>query len=86
LAVSKRRIYAAVSENPNNTSLQALQQAAQSWHLAPPAGNDELEPYKGLGFFDVGDAGLFFGRDSYTAELVAYLCDHRLGRDSFPCR
>jgi formylglycine-generating enzyme required for sulfatase activity len=69
-------INAALTENPHNTTLQALQQASQSWHVAPPAGGKE--PYKGLDFFDVGDADLFFGRARLTAELVAYLCDHRL--------
>ena len=38
----------------------------------------EPEPYKGLDFFDVRDADLFFGRDRLTVELVAYLCNHRL--------
>jgi hypothetical protein len=49
-------ITAAVNANPINPELQALQQAAQDWYLAPPAGVEEPEPYKGLDFFDVGDA------------------------------
>jgi Novel STAND NTPase 1/Sulfatase-modifying factor enzyme 1/Effector-associated domain 1 len=70
-------IEAAVAGNPTNPMLQGLQQDTQRWHLAPPAGEKEPEPYKGLDFFDVGDADLFFGRDRLTAELVAYLCDHQ---------
>jgi formylglycine-generating enzyme required for sulfatase activity len=35
-------------------------------------------PYKGLEFFDVGDAAIFFGREQLTAELVARLRHHRL--------
>jgi formylglycine-generating enzyme required for sulfatase activity len=71
-------IDAALAGRPTNTALRALQQAATSWHLAPPEGADEPEPYKGLDPFDEGDADLFFGRDRLTADLVAYLCDHRL--------
>jgi hypothetical protein len=40
-------IDAAVAGNPTNAALQALLQAAQSWHLAPPEGGEEPEPYKG---------------------------------------
>jgi formylglycine-generating enzyme required for sulfatase activity len=71
-------ITAAVNANPTNPKLQTLQQAAESWYLSPPAGGEEPEPYKGLDFFDVGDADRFFGRDRLTAGLVAYLCDHHL--------
>ena len=42
----------------------------------PPAPGEE--PYKGLLYFDVADAELFFGREKLTAELV----DH-LRRNSF---
>ena len=48
------------------------------WRGRPAPDTKETEPYKGLDFFDVRDAGLFFGRDKLTADLVAYLCDHRL--------
>jgi hypothetical protein len=34
-----------VAENPHNIALRGLQQAAQSWHLEPPARGDEPEPY-----------------------------------------
>jgi hypothetical protein len=37
---------------------------------APAAGDS---PYQGLPYFDVGDAGRFFGREQLTAELVAAL-------------
>ncbi|MEZ4735884.1 MAG: SH3 domain-containing protein [Caldilineaceae bacterium] len=35
-----------------------------------------LSPYKGLQFFDTGDAGVFFGREALTAELVTHLRHH----------
>lgn len=41
----------------------------------PPAPGDP--PYKGLAYFDVEDAPLFFGREALTAELVDYLREHR---------
>jgi len=41
----------------------------------PPAPGDP--PYKGLSYFDVEDAAIFFGREALTAELVDYLRDHR---------
>ena len=63
-------IDAAVDGSPLNVALQTLQQAAKSWHLAPPAGAAEPEPYKGLDFFDISDAHLFFGRERLTVELV----------------
>jgi hypothetical protein len=34
-------------------------------------------PYKGLEFFDIADAGSFFGREWLTAELAAHLRQHR---------
>lgn len=36
-----------------------------------------VPPYKGLEFFDLADADLFFGFEQLTAELVAYLHHHR---------
>jgi ABC-type sulfate/molybdate transport systems ATPase subunit len=33
--------------------------------------------YKGLGFFDIADEPLFFGREALTAVLIAYLKEHR---------
>ena len=41
---------------------------------APPEPGDP--PYKGLEFYDVADAPLFFGREKLTAELVAFMRDH----------
>ncbi|MDT8304725.1 MAG: BTAD domain-containing putative transcriptional regulator, partial [Anaerolineae bacterium] len=35
-------------------------------------------PYKGLAFFDVADAGLFFGREKLAARLAGHLLDHAL--------
>ncbi|MEM7539094.1 MAG: WD40 repeat domain-containing protein, partial [Chloroflexota bacterium] len=49
---------------------------------APPDDADESQqvsgppPYKGMTYYDVADADLFFGRESLTQELVAYLEDH----------
>jgi formylglycine-generating enzyme required for sulfatase activity len=46
-----------------------------------PARSDQpapgAEPYQGLDYYDVADAPRFFGREALTAELVAYLRDHR---------
>ncbi len=39
----------------------------------PPAPGEP--PFKGLSFFDEADAGLFFGREALTAQLVAQVCD-----------
>ena len=41
---------------------------------APPEPGDP--PYKGLDFYDVADAPLFFGREQLTAELVAFVRQH----------
>jgi WD40 repeat protein len=40
---------------------------------APPEPGDP--PYKGLAFYDVADAPIFFGREKLTAELVAFVRD-----------
>ncbi len=66
----------ALQEVPDNHKLVALAQDAKAWHIAAPAAA-EASPYKGLEFFDVADAGLFFGREDLTAELVGYLKSHR---------
>ena len=42
---------------------------------AAPAPGDP--PFKGLNYFDVGDADLFFGREELTAELVSNLSHNR---------
>ncbi len=53
-----------------------------SWtELGQPAAPDTLQaagepPYKGLAFFDVGDADQFFGRETLTGELVTHLHHH----------
>lgn len=41
----------------------------------PPAAGEA--PFKGLEFFDVEDADLFFGREALTAKLVAHLRESR---------
>ena len=41
---------------------------------APPAPGDP--PYKGLDFYDVDNAPLFFGREKLTAELVGFVREH----------
>jgi WD40 repeat protein/DNA-binding SARP family transcriptional activator len=48
------------------------------WNLydKPPLPGDP--PYKGLAFFDVKDADLFFGRESLVARLVGNLREHNL--------
>jgi WD40 repeat protein len=43
-------------------------------HVQPAAGE---EPFKGLRYFDVQDAHLFFGREQLTGELVRLLREHR---------
>ena len=70
-------IAGALKQNPGSPDLQALAAAAQTWHLAAPAEPKATPPYQGLAFFDVADADRFFGREALTAELVAYLKDHR---------
>jgi hypothetical protein len=42
--------------------------------VKPPAPGEP--PYKGLRYFDVDDAPIFFGREKVTAELVDYLREH----------
>jgi len=42
------------------------------------AAAEEDPPFKGLQFFDVSDASIFFGREQLTAELVAHLRQHHL--------
>jgi WD40 repeat protein/basic membrane lipoprotein Med (substrate-binding protein (PBP1-ABC) superfamily)/DNA-binding SARP family transcriptional activator len=42
----------------------------------PPAPGEP--PYKGLAYFDQGDAGLFFGRETLTAKLAGHLRQHNL--------
>jgi len=66
----------AVAQNPGNTALQALKRDAADWHLEPAEEGEP--PYQGLQYFDVRDAGRFFGREQLTAELVGYLHHHRL--------
>ena len=48
------------------------------WNLydKPPLPGEP--PYKGLAFFDVNDADLFFGRESLVARLVGNLREHNL--------
>lgn len=69
-------IDAAVADNPTNEELQKLKQAAEGWHLLAPQGAGEPEPYKGLDFFGVDDAILFFGREDLTRDLVNCLKDN----------
>lgn len=69
-------IAGALCQNPDNPGLQSLAAAVQSWHIEAPA-PAAASPYKGLAFYDVADAPLFFGRETLTAELVDYLKDHR---------
>ena len=37
-----------------------------------------IQPYKGLDYYDTGDAGIFFGRAGETARLVTMIHAHRL--------
>jgi hypothetical protein len=46
-------------------------------HIPPTQVLLGKSPYKGLQFFDVDDAGIFFGCERLTAELVAHLRRHR---------
>ena len=68
-------IAGAVKQNSTNPDLQALAAEAKNWRLdkAEPGAS----PYQGLAFFDVKDAGRFFGREALTQDLLAYLKDHR---------
>ncbi len=54
----------------------ALEVAAQPF-VGMPAENDGIVvcPFKGLAFFDVGDADYFYGREQNVAELVFRLAD-----------
>jgi WD40 repeat protein/energy-coupling factor transporter ATP-binding protein EcfA2 len=45
--------------------------------LAPAEAAPVEPPFKGLQFFDVGDADLFFGREQLTAKLVGKLREQR---------
>lgn len=65
----------AVHQNPTNLELIALKTSSLDWQLKRPAAT-EASPYRGLEFYDVNDAPLFFGRDTTTVELVDYLSDH----------
>lgn len=51
-----------------------------AWPLPPFDGEEPpapgASPYKGLIYFNVSDARLFFGRERLTAELAAYLRTH----------
>ena len=49
--------------------LQAARERTES--DAPEAGDAAVCPYKGLASFEAGDAGFFFGRERFVAELVA---------------
>ena len=69
-------VHAACAENPQNPELQSLAESSSSWHIAAPT-PAEAPPYKGLEFYGVADAALFFGREKLIAELVVYLKDHR---------
>ena len=55
-------VQSALQQNPLNPELLALAEAVKSWHIkaAEPA---ESAPYKGLEFYGVADAALFFGRE-----------------------
>lgn len=47
-------------------------------HQVEKAASYEAPPFKGLQFFDVSDAEIFFGREQLTAELAAHLRQHHL--------
>lgn len=69
-------IRGALLQNPTNPQLQELAEAAKNWRIEAPASADE-PPYKGLAYFDVADAPLFFGREALTVELITYLKTNR---------
>src|SRR5262245_9990255 len=66
---------------------KGLGEACQAYREVLAKGGDPLadetapapgeSPYKGLDFFHVSDAGIFFGRERLTSDLVTYLRDHR---------
>lgn len=47
------------------------------WLGYQPAEREAEPPFKGLRYYDEKDAGLFFGREAVTAELVEHLRQHR---------
>jgi WD40 repeat protein/class 3 adenylate cyclase/energy-coupling factor transporter ATP-binding protein EcfA2 len=58
----------------NVVDLQQIQERARLFASVDRRTDEpEESPFKGLAFFDVGDADLFFGRERLVAELVARL-------------
>ncbi len=68
LASSRERLAHGVAELQR---IRLLRAAAQ----VPGTSTGVVCPYKGLAFFDVGDAPYFFGRERLIAQLVARLVD-----------
>lgn len=68
-------ITGALNEVPSNPELIALANAAETWHVTPPA-PAEHPPYKGLQAYDVTDASIFYGRAALTAQLLTYIEKH----------
>ena len=52
-------------------SIVKLQAARGARRVGAPSRTAVVCPFKGLAFFEVGDAGFFFGRERLVAELVA---------------
>ncbi len=63
------QLYEAIREG----RFESLDEGPLSPDLIPPAPG--APPYKGLQYFDEGDAALFFGRELLTAELVSQIRD-----------
>ena len=71
------------SRSEDSRLFELLPGVAKSHHTeaviieaSPDAPAPGEPPYKGLDFYDVADANIFFGREKLTAELVAFVREH----------
>lgn len=71
-------IDAACRANPGNAGLQLLHANMTTWMTVESPPEPGIAPYKGMSYFDVGDADRFFGRRVLTEELVCLLRVDRL--------
>jgi WD40 repeat protein/septum formation inhibitor MinC len=61
----------------DGASLQRLVDAVVKPEESPPALTIDLNPYRGLEFFDEAHAPFFFGRETFIDDLTARLTDQR---------
>jgi WD40 repeat protein/DNA-binding SARP family transcriptional activator len=69
LGVAPAQETVALAESVRRETLRPRAVPAGLAEVEPPAPGEP--PFKGLAYFDEADAGLFFGREALTAELVA---------------